>query len=152
VAGASVAQLQLRGLVLVAAQLVGIAESCRDLSVEYAKTRQQFGRPIGVNQAIKHRCAEMAVAAERALDQLYFAAATVTQGGPDSEFQARTAKVVALAAARANSAATIQVHGGMGWTSEFDAHLFVERAEVLEHTFDTHWENLAALIALPAPQ
>ena len=159
VAGAPVAlalaepsELYLRGLVLVSAQLVGIALAARDLSVEHAKNRQQFGKPIGVNQAIKHKCAEMAVAAERAHSQLLFAAATCAEGRADSEFQARAAKVIAFDAARKNAAATIQVHGGMGWTSEFDAHLLVERAEFLENTLSSRSDNLAALIGLDAPQ
>jgi alkylation response protein AidB-like acyl-CoA dehydrogenase len=142
----------LRGLVLIAAQLVGIAEACRDSSVHYAMTREQFGRPIGVNQAIKHACADMAVAAERASAQLLFAAASCESGRPDAEFQARTAKVVASTAARQNAAGNVQVHGGMGVTAEFSAHLFVERAEVLEQTLATRAENLAAIISLPPPQ
>jgi alkylation response protein AidB-like acyl-CoA dehydrogenase len=142
----------LRGLVLVAAQLVGIAEACRDSSVHYALTREQFGRPIGVNQAIKHACADMAVAAERASAQLLFAAASWDSGRLDAEFQARTAKVVASTAARENAAGNVQVHGGMGVTAEFTAHLFVERAEVLEQTLATRAENLAAIISLPPPQ
>ncbi len=144
--------IHLRGLVLVAAQLVGIAEACRDSSVSYAKTREQFGRPIGVNQAVKHACADMAVAAERAGAQLFFAAASCASGRPDAEFQARSAKVVGSAAARKNAAANVQVHGGMGFTTEFDAHLYVERVEFLEHTFATREQSLAAIIDLPAPQ
>jgi len=147
----SAAALYLRGLVLVAAQLVGIAEACRDASVRYAKTREQFGRPIGVNQAVKHACAEMAVNAERAYAQLLFAAAT-GDSGPDAEFHARTAKAVATEAAQHNAAANLQIHGGMGFTTEFDAHLYVERAEVLEHTLATRIENLTMIIDLPAPQ
>ncbi|MCW2831232.1 MAG: putative Acyl-CoA dehydrogenase [Aeromicrobium sp.] len=151
-AEADVASLHLRGLLLAAAELVGIARATLSLSVEHAKTRVQFGKPIGVNQAIKHSCAQMAVRAERAESQLYFAAASLAGDREDAEFQIRSAKVVATAAAKQNASATIQVHGGMGWTSEFDAHLFVERAEVVGLTLDSTGTNLAALINLPAPQ
>ena len=140
------------GLLLVAAQLVGIAQACRDMSVHHAKTREQFGRPIGVNQAIKHRCADMALAAERADAQLLFAAASYDAARADTEFQVRSAKLAAADAARSNAASNVQVHGGMGWTSEFDAHLFVERAEVLENTLATRTESLAVVLDLPAPQ
>jgi alkylation response protein AidB-like acyl-CoA dehydrogenase len=138
-----------RGMVLVAAQLVGIAEATRDMSVAYAKTREQFGRPIGVNQSIKHFCANMAVEAERASAQLFLAAASGEAGAPDAEFLAHAAKVVAAEAAHHNAALNIQVHGGMGFTSEFDGHLYVERTEVLEHTLASHYDSLAAIISLP---
>ncbi|MCW2529446.1 MAG: putative Acyl-CoA dehydrogenase [Pseudonocardiales bacterium] len=144
--------LYLRGVVLVAAELTGIAEACRDMSVEYAKTREQFGRPIGVNQAVKHRCADMALVAEKAKAQLFMAAASAEAGAPDAEFQVRSARIVASQAAHGNVAANIQLHGGMGFTSEFDGHLFVERAEVLEHMMDSREEHLAAIISLGAPQ
>jgi alkylation response protein AidB-like acyl-CoA dehydrogenase len=144
--------LYLRGLVLVAAQLVGVAEACLDASVYYAKTREQFGRPIGVNQAIKHACADMAVAARYSADQLMFAAASAAAGHADARFHAHAAKVLASAAARKNAAANLQVHGGMGFTTEFDAHLYVERAEVLEHTLSPREDCLAVIIAEEAPQ
>jgi alkylation response protein AidB-like acyl-CoA dehydrogenase len=140
------------GLVLVAAQLVGIAEACRDSSVHHAKTREQFGRPIGVNQAIKHGCADMAVAAARASAQLLFAAAACESDSPDAILHAHIAKFVAGEAARENAAHNIQIHGGMGFTTEFAAHLFVERAEVLEQTLAGRAESLSAIISLPAPQ
>ncbi|WP_299950522.1 acyl-CoA dehydrogenase family protein [uncultured Modestobacter sp.] len=144
--------LYLRGLVLAAALLVGIAEACRDASTEYAKTREQFGRPIGVNQAVKHRCADMAVQAELGMAQLYFAAVSLASGRPDAELQARTAKVVAAHAATVNAASNVQVHGGMGYTWENDAHLFVKRVEVLENLLGGRTEHLAEIVALPAPQ
>jgi alkylation response protein AidB-like acyl-CoA dehydrogenase len=140
------------GLVLVAAQLVGIAEACRDSSVHHAKTREQFGRPIGVNQAIKHGCADMAVAAARASAQMLFAAAACQSGSPDAVLHAHIAKFVAGEAARQNAAHNIQIHGGMGFTTEFEGHLFVERAEVLEQTLAGRAESLSAIISLPAPQ
>ena len=141
-----------RGLVLVAAQLVGIAEACRDSSVSYAKTREQFGRPIGVHQAIKHRCADMAVAAEGAMAQLFMAAASCQTSEPDAPFQVHSARIVAARAAHSNAVVNVQVHGGMGFTSEFEAHLYVERVEILEHVLGNREAHLSAIIALAAPQ
>src|SRR5260370_38688014 len=114
--------------------------------------RDQFGRPCGANQASKHGCADMAVAAERASAQMLFAAASCESGRPDAEFQARTAKVVASTAARQNAAGNVQVHGGVGVTAEFGAHLFVEPPEVLEPTLASRAANLAAIIGPPPPQ
>jgi alkylation response protein AidB-like acyl-CoA dehydrogenase len=145
-------QLYLRGLVLASAMLVGIAEACRDASVEYAKTREQFGRPIGVNQAIKHQCADMAMRAGAAWGQLLLAAASVASSRPDAEFQAVAAKLIADSTAKENAAHTVQVHGGMGFTAENDTHLYVKRAEVLGLVLGQRTEHLARLLALPAPQ
>jgi alkylation response protein AidB-like acyl-CoA dehydrogenase len=142
----------LRGTVLAAAQLVGIAEAVRDLSVAHAKTRVQFGRPIGVNQAIKHRCADMAVAAEAALQQTLFAAVSLESGRADAEFQVRAAKVVAGRAALGSAAETVQVHGGMGYTYEHDAHLYLKRAHVVDQLFGSRTAQLAPLLAQEAAQ
>jgi alkylation response protein AidB-like acyl-CoA dehydrogenase len=141
-----------RGLVLASAILVGIAEAARDLSVEHAKTRVQFGRPIGVNQAIKHACVDMAVAAEAALEQTLFAAVSLRSGRPDAEFQVLAANVVAGRAAIGNAAAGIQVHGGMGYTDEHNAHLFLKRAHVLDQFFGTSRDSLGGLLAAGAAQ
>jgi hypothetical protein len=139
-----------RALVLAAALAVGISEAARDMSVRYAKDRVQFGRPIGVNQAIKHACSDMAVRSHAAQSQLYFAAASFASKRADVTFQATTAKVVAVDAALANAAANIQVHGGMGYTDESDAHLYVKRARVVEHLFGSMRENLTAILSLHA--
>jgi alkylation response protein AidB-like acyl-CoA dehydrogenase len=144
--------VRLRGLVLASAILVGIAEAARDASVEHAKTRVQFGRPIGVNQAIKHACVDMAVAAEAALEQTLFAAISLGSGRPDAEFQVLAANVVAGRAAIGNAAAGIQVHGGMGYTDEHNAHLFLKRAHVLDQFFGTSRDSLGGLLAAGAAQ
>ncbi|WP_409330849.1 acyl-CoA dehydrogenase family protein [Trujillonella humicola] len=138
--------LRLRALVLVSAVLVGIAEAVRDQSSEHAKTRVQFGRPIGVNQAIKHRCADMAVAAEAALSQTAFGAVALDSGRADREFQVLAAKIVAARAAIDGAAANIQIHGGMGFTYEHDAHLYLKRAHVLDLLFGRPADHLAALL------
>jgi alkylation response protein AidB-like acyl-CoA dehydrogenase len=141
-----------RGLVLASAVLVGIAEAARDQAVEHAKTRVQFGRPIGVNQAIKHACVDMAVAAEAAWEQTLFAAISLRSGRADAEFQVLAAHVVAGRAAVGNAAASIQVHGGMGYTYEHDAHLYLKRAHVVEQFFGSTRERLGSLLAQEAAQ
>lgn len=118
--------------VLVAAQLCGLAEAARDLTVEYAKTRQQFGRPIGSFQAVKHPCADMATNCEAAFSLLKLAALSVAGKRPDATFQAAAAKIVALQTAFHAGRQCIQLHGAMGFSVECAAHLFVKRAHILE--------------------
>lgn len=118
-------------VVLAAAMLTGIAEAARDLAVEYAGLREQFGQVIGAFQAVKHRCADMALRAEAATAQVSMAALAEENSLPGADFQVRAAALTALEAARANGASCIQVHGGMGFTWECHAHRFVKRADVL---------------------
>lgn len=127
--------LRARGLVLAAAYLAGIAEASRDLSVSHAKLREQFGRPIGVNQAIKHRCADMAVQSEAASSQALYAAAASDADFDDAVFQAEVAFRIASHAAIQNSQDTVQVLGGIGFTWEHDAHLHVKRARLWANVF-----------------
>ncbi|WP_395108055.1 acyl-CoA dehydrogenase family protein [Actinomadura sp. SCN-SB] len=141
--------LYLRATVLTAALLTGIAEAVRDASVAHAKTREQFGRPIGVHQAIKHRCADMAVRAEAAMAQTFFAAIAVDEGRPDAELQARSALIVAARAARLGAAENVQIHGGIGYTFEADAHLYVKRAEVWSQVLGGRAGHLDRLLRLP---
>jgi alkylation response protein AidB-like acyl-CoA dehydrogenase len=135
--------------VLVAAMLTGITESSRDISAEHAKVRVQFGKPIGVNQAIKHPCADMAVQAQLALAQTLFAAVAIDEGRLDGEFHAISARLVATQAAQFASSATVQVLGGMGFTFEHDAHLYVKRTLVLEQFLGGTEHQLAHLLDLP---
>lgn len=137
-----------RGHVLAAAMLTGIAEAARDIAAEHARNRIQFDRPIGVHQAVKHPCAEMAVHAERAFAQTAFAAVAHDEGRRDAEFHATSALVVATEAAERSTAATIQVLGGMGFTFEHDAHLFVKRARVVARLFGAPSDHLAHLLTL----
>ena len=141
-----------RGAVLAAAMGSGVAEATRDLSAEHARSRIQFGKPIGVNQAIKHACTDMAVRAEAAATQTFFAAMTLDSQRPDATFQASSAKLVATDAALANAQATIQVHGGLGFTWEHDAHLHLKRAHVLGQILGSPHYHLATLINLPPAQ
>jgi alkylation response protein AidB-like acyl-CoA dehydrogenase len=144
--------LHLRGAVLVAAMASGVAEQARDLSAEHARTRVQFGKPIGVNQAVKHACTDMAVRAEAATCQTFFAALALGDRTPDAGFQVAAAKVVATNAAMLNARASVQIHGGIGFTWEHDAHLLAKRAHVLGVLFGDRREHLAQLLALPPAQ
>ena len=117
--------------VLVAAEAVGVAERTLEQSVEYAKVRQQFGKPIGTFQAIKHRCADMAVRAEVARSATTYAAVALGEREPDAARQAHVAKALAADAARLNASDTVQIHGGMGYTWEADPHLYYRRSRQL---------------------
>lgn len=135
-----------RGCALTAALSTGIAEATRDQSAAYVKVREQFGRPIGTFQAVKHRCADMALRAESAYFQTVFAALSWSTNDPNSTQHLASARVVASAAARSNGADNIQNHGAMGFSEEVDAHLFVRRSLLLETTFGTerwHLEHIA---------
>jgi alkylation response protein AidB-like acyl-CoA dehydrogenase len=114
-----------------AAALAGIAEAVLEMSVAYAGTRQQFGRPIGSFQAVKHHCANMAMAARCARDQTTFAAVALDEGRGDAQMQVECAFSVAGSAALENAGKNIQIHGGMGFSDEADPHLFLKRAQLL---------------------
>lgn len=116
---------------LVAAQQVGIAEAARDMAVEYAKTRTQFGKPIGAFQAISHHCADMAVKAQAALCQTLFAAIVLRDAGSDAAFQVSAANLVAADAAFSNATMNIRVHGALGFTADCHAQRYLKRAVLL---------------------
>lgn len=143
--------LALHALVLVAAQLVGMSEAVRDMAVAHAGTRMQFGQPIGTFQAIKHRCADMALRSEGAWSQTVYAALGVRERHGDAEFQAVTAKAVSTRAALDGAADNIQVHGGMGFTAEIPAHLFLKRAHLWNQAGGNLRAQHARLAALPPP-
>lgn len=124
-------QIALHGTILNSAQLVGVAESARDMAVQYAKTREQFGQPIGGFQAIKHRCADMAVQAEAAYALTCFAGLAYSTQQSDMRYQVAAARRLAVSAALEAARSNIQIHGGMGFTSECDAHLYLKRAHLL---------------------
>lgn len=118
---------------LLAAMLLGMAEATRDMAVEYAKIRMQFGQPIGAFQAVKHRCANMAIQAQALKAQLAFSAIAERDAWPDAALQIDAARMLATRCALVNAGANIQIHGGIGFTAECDAHLFVLRAHLYEH-------------------
>jgi len=149
IGGANLAQeLRRRGVVLTAAMQLGLAAGATDLAVSYAKDRQQFGKPIGQFQAVKHLCADMTTKVELARAGVYNAGVCLDQpdvGDPD--VAASVAAIVAADAGDFCGKNGIQVHGGMGYTWEVDAHLYLKRSWVLDHAFgsgDEHAEFLAS--------
>ncbi len=114
-----------------AAALAGMAEATLEMSVAYAQTREQFGRPIGSFQAVKHHCANMAIAARCARDQTNFAAVALDQGRADARLQVECAFFTAGSSALENGGKNIQIHGGMGFSDEAHPHLFLKRAQLL---------------------
>jgi alkylation response protein AidB-like acyl-CoA dehydrogenase len=142
-----VAPLQRAASVLSCADAVGGTARTVEMSVEYAKIRQQFGKPIGSFQAVKHRCADMAVRAEVARSATTYAAVALRDGAPDADFQASVAKVLAADAYVRNSADNVQNHGGIGFTWECDAHLYVKRARAFDTTLGSRRTQLDALVA-----
>jgi alkylation response protein AidB-like acyl-CoA dehydrogenase len=118
--------------VALAAEQVGAAQKCLEMSVEYAKLRVQFGRPIGSFQAIKHKCADMLLEVESARSAAYYAAWAVASGSGELPIVAPLAKAYCSEAFANVAAETIQIHGGIGFTWEHDAHLYYRRAKSTE--------------------
>jgi alkylation response protein AidB-like acyl-CoA dehydrogenase len=117
-----------RAKIALAAEQLGGAERCLEMSIEYAKTRVQFGRPIGSFQAIKHRCADLLVLVESTRSAVYWAAACAATDDDELEVAASLARSYASEAYLTAAGETIQIHGGMGFTWEHDAHLHLRRA------------------------
>ncbi|PYN04869.1 MAG: hypothetical protein DME02_20980 [Candidatus Rokuibacteriota bacterium] len=122
----------LHGAVGVAAEMLGASRRCLDMAVEYAKVREQFGQPIGSFQAIRHKCAEMLLEVENSHAATYYAAWALDSGAEDGELAASVAKSYVNDASRKVCGEAIQVHGGIGFTWEFDLHLYFKRAKALE--------------------
>ena len=118
-----------------AATLSGIATQSCELGVEYAKVREQFGQPIGAFQAVKHHCANMAINAYGAREIVVQAAMALEDGQDDAGTLAAAALNFSLRAARTNAGLSIQVHGGIGFSAECDAHQFLKRAHLIEAAF-----------------
>lgn len=114
--------------VVLGAEALGVMSWCVSAASEYAKTREQFGRPIGTFQAVKHTCARMGIALEKARAALWDAAGALDAGDDTAVPAARIAAVVAPDAAVEVAQQCIQVHGGIGFTWEHDAHLYYRRA------------------------
>jgi alkylation response protein AidB-like acyl-CoA dehydrogenase len=139
-----------RGAVLTSALQLGVAAGACDLATEYAKERRQFDKPIGQFQAVKHLCADMVSRVEVCRAIVYYAG--VCLDAPDVgdvDRAASAARVLAATASGDNARDCIQVHGGMGYTWEVDAHLFAKRAYVLATAFgavEEHEEALADLV------
>ncbi|MBY0390377.1 MAG: acyl-CoA dehydrogenase [Mycobacterium pseudokansasii] len=126
---------------LLSAEAVGVARWATDTASSYAKIREQFGRPIGQFQAIKHKCAEMIADTERATAAVWDAARALdetSEGSPDVEFAAAVAATLAPTAAQRCTQDCIQVHGGIGYTWEHDTNVYYRRALMLAACFGRH--------------
>jgi len=138
-----------RACVGLAAEMLGGAERVLEMSVEYAKQRVQFERPIGSFQAMKHRMADMHSDVESLRNAVYYAAWTIERDHPDSSLAASVAKAYASDAYRRVASSGIQVHGGIGFTWEHDMQLYFKRAKASEVAFgsaDFHRERMAGLL------
>lgn len=133
------------------AEMVGGARRVLDMSVEYLKTRVQFGRPIGSFQSLQHRCADMLLLTESAKSAVYAAACAASDRSPETGLLASIAKAYTSDAYVWAAGEGIQLHGGMGYTWEHDVHLYFKRAMADEATFGDathHRARLAGLIGL----
>jgi alkylation response protein AidB-like acyl-CoA dehydrogenase len=130
--GPALARTLDQAAVALASEMVGGAQKVLETAVEYAKVRMQFGRPIGSFQAIKHKCADVLVEVELAKSAAYYAAAAVAEGDEALPELAPIAKALGSDAYRQAAAENIQIHGGVGFTWENDAHLYFKRAKSSE--------------------
>jgi alkylation response protein AidB-like acyl-CoA dehydrogenase len=137
--------------VALAAEQVGGGQRCLDMAVDYAKTRIQFGRPIGSFQAIKHKCADMLLEVESAKSAAYYAGWAAAEDSEELPVVASLAKSYCSEAYFHAAAENIQIHGGIGFTWEHDAHLYFKRAkssELLLGDPSYHRELLAQRIGI----
>ena len=124
------------------AEMVGGMQRLLDISVEYAKTRKQFGRPIGQFQAVQHMCADMLLMTESSRSAVYYAAWAMSEDESSAATAVSVAKAYASDAYREVGNRAIQVHGGMGFTWENDVHLYYRRAKASEFAFgDATWHR-----------
>ena len=131
------------------AEMVGGMQWVLDTTVEYAKTRQQFGRPIGSFQAVQHQCADMLLMTESARSAAYYAAWALSEGDPSAGGAVSVAKAYCSDAYREVANRGVQVHGGIGFTWEHDLQLYYKRSKSSETLFGDatfHRERLARLI------
>jgi len=148
---APLARVVERATVAMCAEMCGGAQKVLDMTVEYAKIRVAFGRPIGSYQGVKHRAADMLVDVENAKSLTYYAAWAVDENVPEAALAASMAKAYCSDAYRKTAGAGIQLHGGIGFTWEHDLHLYFKRAKSSEFTFGDatyHRERVAQLINL----
>ena len=148
---AALAAARRTGALTIAADALGGAQACLDRTVAYAQERVQFGRAIGSFQAVKHRLADMMVAIEQARSAVYWAACAIDEGSDEADFAVHAAKAFACDTYGECAGEMIQLHGGIGFTWEHDAHLFFKRARgnrSLLGTPDWHRERIATLAGL----
>jgi alkylation response protein AidB-like acyl-CoA dehydrogenase len=137
--------------VALAAESVGVARRAMDMAVEYAKEREQFGRPIGAYQAVSHACAQMLLEVEGARSTVLYAAWALDHEPESGPLAAAMAKAYASDAGWRVPAAALQVHGGIGFTWEHDLHLWLKRGKANAYLWGDareHRARVAALIGL----
>jgi len=142
------------GACVLAAEQVGLAQRCLDMTVGYVKERHQFARPVGSFQALKHRLADVWVAVSQARAASRYAAACLASGHPDAKVAVAMAKAYCSEAAVLAAQECVQMHGGIGFTWEHPAHLYLKRAKANSIAFgtpDAHRAALASLVNLPPP-
>ena len=154
-AGAVLEQVLQLATVALAAEQVGAAQQVQDLAVQYTKEREQFGRPIAGFQAIKHKAADMMLRTEVARSACYYAACIADEAWQGSALAAELPEAAAIAksycsdACFGNAGEALQMHGGVGFTWEYDVHLYFKRAkasELMLGTASEHLETLAGLL------
>jgi alkylation response protein AidB-like acyl-CoA dehydrogenase len=149
-AGPRLLRLLRRAGVGAAAEMLGAARRCLDMAVGYVKVREQFGQPIGSFQAIRHKCSEMLLETENSHSAVYYAAWALDAGAEDAETAASIAKAYVGDASRKVCGEAIQVHGGIGFTWEYDLHMYFKRAKGLEAQYgdaEYHRELILAAVA-----
>ena len=150
-AGATAARTLDVAAIALAAEQLGGAQRALDMAVGYAKTRHQFGRPIGSFQAIKHRCADLLLEVSSLRAAVRYAAAAVAEDSAEIPVVAAMTKAYASDVFFHVAAENIQIHGGIGFTWEHDAHLYFKRAtssELFLGDASYHRERLAQRIGL----
>jgi alkylation response protein AidB-like acyl-CoA dehydrogenase len=142
------------GAAVLAAEQLGVAERCLEMTVGYVKERRQFARPVGSFQALKHRLADLWVLITQARAASRYAAACLTTGDPDTPVAVALAKAACSDAAVLAGQECVQLHGGIGFAWDYPAHLYLKRAKSSSLGFGTadwHRGSLAGLVGLPAP-
>lgn len=148
---AALAKVLDRAAIALAAEQVGGAQRCLDLAVEYAKGRVQFGRPIGSFQAIKHKCADAMVKVESGRSASYYAACVAAEDAPELAQAASLAKAWCSDAYFRCAADCLQIHGGVGFTWDYDVHLHLKRAKASQSFLGSpswHRERIARHMGL----
>jgi alkylation response protein AidB-like acyl-CoA dehydrogenase len=142
------------GAAVIAAEQLGLAQCCLDMTVAYLKERRQFARPVGSFQALKHRLADLWTTITLARAASRYAASCLASGDPDAPVAVALAKSACCDAAVTAAQECVQLHGGIGFTWEHPAHLYLKRAKASSIGFGTPGEHRAALanlVNLPAP-
>lgn len=137
------------GVLAISAQLIGAGQALLDRAVEYAKQRSQFGRPIGSYQAIKHKLADVHIALELARPLVYGAALSIADESPTAARDVSAAKVAAGRAAYLAARSSLQTHGAIGFTAEYDLSLWILKVRALMSAWGTpEWHRARVLEAL----